>query len=51
MVVSTKRHFRLEPNEYIVTVESADATDYRIYYKGKDVTNTVTAVIRTKLEA
>jgi len=50
MVVSTKRHFRLESNEYIVTAER-DAGDYRVYYKGKDVTNTVTALIRIKLEA
>ncbi len=50
MVKSTQRHFRLEPGEYIITGDHPDARNYKVFFKGKDVTNTVTAVVRVSFQ-
>lgn len=42
---STKRHFRLEDNEYLVTPDSVNSMEYQISFKGKDVTNRVLGLI------
>ena len=47
---STKRHFRLETGEYIITSGHPDAWDYKIFLKGKDVTNSVMALVMTDIK-
>jgi len=46
MVKSTKRHFRLEDGEYIITGAHPHASKYKVYYNNVDVTHTVTAIVR-----
>ena len=45
---STKWHFKLESGEYIVDADNKSAINYKILYKGKDITNSVIAIIRYK---
>jgi len=49
MVESTKRHFRLKDGEYIITPNHPDAINYKVLLRGKDITDTVTAIVRVNL--
>ena len=49
MVKTTKRHFRLEPGEYIITPDHPDAIKYRILYEQEDITDEITAIVRINI--
>lgn len=45
---STKRHFTLSDNEYLITGNSHDSSDYKILYKGKELKDVI-AIVRMNL--
>jgi len=49
MVKTTKRHFRLEAGEYIITPNHPDAPEYEVYLRGKRL-NDVTTIVRINLK-
>ena len=47
---STKKHFCLEPNEYLVQAGYQDAENYEVYFNGEKV-NDVVALVRINIES
>ena len=44
---SGEKHFTLEDGEFVVTGENPEATKYRVFYDGQDITASCLAVVRT----
>lgn len=47
---STKRHFKLETGEYLITPDHPDAPKYKVYLGGKEL-NDVMGLVRINLES
>ena len=46
--MENKNIIELDINEYLITPDSYDCKDYKVTYKGQDITSEIIAIIRMK---